>query len=31
MMKTVQLEECIKREKCKLSEVRDNPEYNDGI
>ena len=30
-VKKVQLEECIEREKCKLAEIRDNPEYNDGI
>ena len=27
----VQLEERIKKEKCKLEEIRDNPEYDDGI
>ena len=29
--KKVQLEECIERENHKLSEIRDNPEYDDGI
>ena len=29
--KKVQLEERIKQEKCKLEEIRDNPEYDDGI
>ena len=29
--KKVQLEQCIEKEKCKLEEMRDNPEYNDGI
>ena len=29
--KKVHLEECIRREKCKLSKIGDNPEYNDGI
>ena len=29
--KKVQLEECIEKEKCKLEEIRDNPEYDDGI
>ena len=29
--KKVQLEERIKKEKCKLEEIRDNPEYDDGI
>ena len=29
--KNVQLEEHIEREKCKLSEIWDNPEYDDGI
>ena len=29
--KKVQLEEGIEREKCKLEEIRDNPEYDDGI
>ena len=29
--KKVQLEEHIEREKCKLSKLRDNPEYNNGI
>ena len=29
--KTVQLEEHIDREKCKLEEVQDNPEYDNGI
>ena len=31
VVKKVQLEECIDRGKCKLKEIRDNPEYNDGI
>ena len=30
-MKKVQLEECIERGKRKLSKIRDNPEYDDGI
>ena len=29
--KKVQLEEHVKKEKCKLKEIRDNPEYDDGI
>ena len=29
--KRVQLEERIEKEKCKLEEIRDNPEYDDGI
>ena len=29
--KKVQLEQCIEREKCKLTEIRDNLEYDDGI
>ena len=29
--KKVELEERIKKEKCKLEEIRDNPEYDDGI
>ena len=29
--KKVQLEERIKKEKHKLEEIRDNPEYDDGI
>ena len=31
MVKKVQMEECIEREKGKLEEIPDNPEYNDGI
>ena len=31
VVKKVQLEECIEREKHKLEEIRDNPEYDDGI
>ena len=31
MAKKVQLEDCIEREKHKLSEIRDNPEYDNGI
>ena len=30
MVKNVQLDECIEREKRKLSEIRHNPEYDDG-
>ena len=30
-VKRVQLEECIEREKCKLSAIQDNPEYDEGI
>ena len=30
-LKKVELEERIKKEKCKLEEIRDNPEYDDGI
>ena len=30
-MKKFQLEECIKKEKHKLEEIQDNPEYEDGI
>ena len=29
--KKVELEECIEKEKRALVEIRDNPEYNDGI
>ena len=29
--KKVQLEERIDREKCKLTEIRDNPEYVNGL
>ena len=29
--KKVQLEEHIKKEKCQLKEIRDNPKYDDGI
>ena len=29
--KKVQLEEIIRKEKCKLKEIRANPEYDDGI
>ena len=29
-MKKFQLEELIERETCKLSEIRDNPEYDNG-
>ena len=29
--KKVQLEECIEKEKCKLEEIWDNPEYDNGI
>ena len=29
--KELQLEERIKQEKCKLTEIRDNPEYDNGI
>ena len=31
MAKQVQLEERIEKEKGKLEEIRDNPEYDDGI
>ena len=31
VVKKVQLEERIKKEKCKLEEIRDNPEYDNGI
>ena len=31
MVKKDQLQKCIEREKCELSEIQDNPEYNDGI
>ena len=31
IVKKVQSEECIEREKHKLFEIRDNPEYDDGI
>ena len=31
MVEKVQLEECTEREKCKLLEIWDNPEYNDVI
>ena len=31
VVKKVQLEENIKTEKCKLEEIRDNQEYDDGI
>ena len=29
--KKVELQQCIKRDKCKLDEIQDNPEYDDGI
>ena len=31
MAKKVELQQCIKREKCELEEIQDNPEYNNGI
>ena len=31
MVKKFQLQQHIKREKCKLTEVQDNPEYDNGI
>ena len=31
VVKEVQLEECIKKENCKLEKIRDNPEYDVGM
>ena len=30
-VKKVEIQQCIKREKCKLMEIRDNSEYDDRI
>ena len=31
MVKKVQLQQCIERKKHNLTEIKNNPEYNDGI
>ena len=31
MAKKVQLQQCIEKEMCKISEIKNNPEYNNGI